>query len=186
MSGAQQQLETNVTKVKPVFTSNNQHTQTIVNFLIEIGIEVEARELKQETFLPGILIDCGRLVIDESKLLYPGDLLHEAGHLAVVSPQRRAELYGNVATGDGSEEMPAIAWSWAALKYLGLEPEIVFHADGYRGASASIIENFSAGLYFGVPVLQWLGMTYEGEQADKHKVAPFPHMCRWLCERNWV
>ena len=157
-------------------------TQRLVDFLAGIGITVEARRLTQETFLPGILIDAGRLLVDEDKLRHPGDLLHEAGHLAVVSPQRRAQLQGNVGIGDGAEEMPAIAWSWAALTHLGLDPTLVFHAEGYRGASASIIENFGQGRYFGVPVLQWLGMTCEDKQAAELGVAPYPHMIRWLCE----
>jgi hypothetical protein len=157
-------------------------TRSIAGFLSNIGIVVESCQLRQETFLPGILIDAGRLMVDEEKLRHPGDLLHEAGHLAVVSPQRRAQLQGNVGTGDGAEEMPAIAWSWAALTHLELDPEVVFHADGYHGASASIIENFSQGYYFGVPVLQWLGMTWDEAQAVAQGVAPYPHMIKWLCE----
>ena len=55
-------------------------------FLAEIGIPVSETTLSQSTFVPGILIDQGRLLVDPAKLLYPGDLLHEAGHIAVTLP----------------------------------------------------------------------------------------------------
>lgn len=183
MCSATKQVEPAVTDSHNAATAFRDPTsRRIVDFLIDIGIAVDTCSLRQETFLPGILIDAGQLRVDEDKLRHPGDLLHEAGHLAVVSPQRRAQLQGNVGTGDGAEEMPAIAWSWAALIHLGLDPAVVFHADGYHGASESIIENFAQGRYFGVPVLQWLGMTCEEGQAVARGVAPYPHMIKWLCE----
>jgi hypothetical protein len=76
--------------------------------------------------------------------------------------------------------MMAIAWSYAALRHLQLAPEVVFHPDGYRGGSQSLIENFGQGRYFGVPMLQWLGMTADEKQAEKLGIAPYPHMTNWL------
>lgn len=66
----------------------------IIDFLREIGLCVEERDLSDKTFLPGILVEKGGLIVDRVKLRYPGDLLHEAGHLAVVSARRRADLSG--------------------------------------------------------------------------------------------
>ena len=77
----------------------------------------------------------------------------------------------------------AIAWSWAALVHLELDPEVVFHPAGYKGWSQTIIENFSQGRYFGVPMLQWLGMTADEQGAEDLGVAPFPHMIKWLRDR---
>ena len=34
----------------------------------------------------------------------------------------------------------AIAWSYAAALEIGIPPEIVFHPDGYRGASESMLQ----------------------------------------------
>lgn len=76
--------------------------------------------------------------------------------------------------------MAAIAWSWAAVIELGLEPGIVFHEHGYRGGSVALVENFSAGRYIGVPVLEWLGLTAGDERAGRLGVEPFPAMMRWL------
>lgn len=154
-------------------------TATIVAFLRRIGIEVRAGELAEATFLPGILIDRGGLVVDERRLSFPGDLLHEAGHLAVAAPERRAEMGANAGP-DAAEEMMAIAWSYAALVHLGLEPSVVFHPEGYKGGSESLIEAFSSGSPFGVPMLQWLGMTCDGRTAPVRGVPPYPHMLRWL------
>ena len=75
---------------------------------------------------------------DAQKLLSPGDLLHEAGHVAVLTKSDRIGVTSPEVSGDmepGGVEMAAIAWSWAALKYLGIAPEIVFHKEGYKGDS---------------------------------------------------
>ena len=62
----------------------NQLTRTLANFLESIGLEIVPTTIAKETFLPGILIENGRMLVDEEKLTYPGDLLHEAGHLAAA------------------------------------------------------------------------------------------------------
>ena len=70
----------------------NELVRKIVVFLKEIGLEVISTNISCETFLPGILVDQGKLLIDENRLLWPGDLLHEAGHLAVVPARLRSTL----------------------------------------------------------------------------------------------
>ena len=57
----------------------------------------------------------GKLVVDRGKLKYPGDLLHEAEHLAVVETSRRQSIGAYVGF-NTDEGLGAIAWSWAALK----------------------------------------------------------------------
>ncbi len=152
----------------------------IVRFLDEIGISVEERELVQDTFLPGLSVERGVLLMDQSRLKYPGDLLHEAGHLAVLSGEER-KVAGPDMRDDGGFEMAAIAWSYAAALHIGTDLKIVFHADGYRGGAGAILENFSCGRYIGVPVLQWLGMAArQGGEGDSG-TRGYPHMIRWLC-----
>jgi hypothetical protein len=147
----------------------NPVTNQIASFLNQIGLPVCAGEIPDRTILPGIHVANGGLIVDEARLAYPGDLLHEAGHLAVAPAARRNSLEGD--TGEsGGEEMAAIAWSYAAAVHLGLSPNVVFHAAGYRGGSRAIIENFSAGRYIGVPFLKWIGLTGEA----------YPQMIRWL------
>ena len=158
----------------------NPITAKIVDFLLEIGLDVQSTSFEDDGFLPGIKLEQGALLIDESKLKYPGDLLHEAGHLAVKPPLERGETTLN-AGGDGAEEMMSIAWSYAAAVHIGIPLEVVFHEHGYKGGGDSLIEIFSQGNGFGVPVLQWLGMTADAKRAEALGVAPFPHMIKWLC-----
>jgi hypothetical protein len=115
----------------------------------------------------------GGLVVDEPRLAWPGDLLHEAGHLAVADPAGRAEL--DDVGDDPAEEMAAIAWSHAAAQHLGLDPTVVFHPHGYRGGGDWLAEAFAGGGGPGVPMLQWWGMT--GGWKDEPR---FPQMIRWL------
>jgi len=151
----------------------------IVAFLREIGLEVQFGTVEGATVLPGINVDRGVLVCDPERLKFAGDLLHEAGHLAVKTPAERRHASSDMGS-DPAEEMMAIAWSYAALLQLQLAPDVVFHAEGYRGGSKSIIENFGAGQYFGVPMLQWLGLCHDEKRAKELGTAPFPKMARWL------
>ncbi len=151
----------------------------IAAFLNEIGLPVEIGEIHHPTFLPGIYVGSGILRVDPASLSWPGDLLHEAGHLALLTEHERQQVAGNVGD-DGGDELGAIAWSYAAALHLGLDPNVVFHEHGYHGGSQSILENFAAGRYFGVPTLQWRGMTLDERSARTSGVKPYPHMLRWL------
>jgi hypothetical protein len=158
---------------------NDRVTGSIVRFLQEIGLEVRPGEVVGETFVPGIEVRAGALLFDEAKLLYPGDLLHEAGHLAVMTPKERAIANATVDTGPG-EEMAAIAWSYAAALHIGIDLAIVFHPEGYKGDSKMILENFAGECYFGVPLLGWFGLTTEERMAAKLNTEPYPKMAKWL------
>jgi hypothetical protein len=152
-------------------------TQIIIDFVREIGLVVQEREIEEPTFLPGIAVESGQLVIDHKKLAHPGDLLHEAGHLAIMPPSARPALDGDLMS-DGGEEMAAIAWSYAAAVHLGLDPSVVFHEEGYKGGAASLIENFESGAGMGVPLLEWFGTTRY--QRDDLAGPKYPKMHQWL------
>ncbi len=156
-------------------------TGAIAAFIAEIGLEVRMGDVGEQTFLPGIKVDHGGLLVDEATLKQPGDLLHEAGHLAVMPPQRRRRAHIDVGQ-DAAEEMMAIAWSYAALVHLKLDPAVVFHPDGYRGGAQALIENFTGGRTIGVPMLQWLGMTVDARRAAETGSAAYPAMLKWLCD----
>jgi hypothetical protein len=149
-------------------------TDCILDFLDCIGLAVEERPIRPGTFLPGIAVLNGVLIVDRNRLLYPGDLLHEAGHLAVLTAEER-KLAGPDLGGNGGHEMAAIAWSYAACVHLDLPLDIVFHPDGYKGDAAWLAQTFANGCYIGLPILEWKGMT--SSDGDN----PFPSMDRWLC-----
>ena len=151
-------------------------SERIISFLTSIGLRVHYRALPDTTFVPGILIEAGELVVDREKLSHPGDLLHEAGHIVTMTPSQRASLNDDLQTGPG-EEMAAIAWSYAACMHLELPVEVVFHPHGYKGWADSLADNFKAGHYLGVPLLQWYGMTRERD--DGSGSAVYPRMNAW-------
>jgi hypothetical protein len=167
--------------VTPPSPIDDSTTDQIVSFLSTIGLVVRFAEIHEPTVLPGIAIDRGALVVDRTRLLHPGDLLHEAGHLAVLPSAERSQLAGS-AGASGGMEMSAIAWSYAAGFHLRLDPAVVFHDDGYRGGAANLIDNFEAGRYIGVPILQWLGLTADPAKAADLGIDHYPHMSRWIVD----
>jgi hypothetical protein len=162
-------------------------TARIVDFLLSIGIEVRSADLDaEECFLPGIRLDRGRVLYDEQALTWPGDLLHEAGHVAVAPPEARPLFTGATEVPGldmGRLEHAAVAWSYAAALAVGIDPGAVFHEGGYRGRSPGILTTFAAGVYPGANLLEEAGMTATGPRAEALGVAPYPHMIRWLRER---
>ncbi|TVT78781.1 MAG: hypothetical protein FHP92_00405 [Denitromonas halophila] len=158
-------------------------TPRILAFLLRIGVPVSTADLPGKSFLPGIEIEAGGLRVDPSRLRYPGDLLHEAGHLAVLPPDQRCQQGAEVSN-DPAQEMMAIAWSWAALTHLALSPEVVFHADGYKGDAQWLIDTYSSGTFIALPMLQWIGLSADPSHAEALGIAPYPHMIRWLREED--
>lgn len=141
----------------------------IVGFLADIDIPVAVGTADAAGIVPGLHIHGGAIMIDPAVPVWPGDVLHEAGHIAVTSPERRAGL--STVSADPGEEMAAIAWSVAAARACEVPLSILFHDEGYKGDGAWLKEQFEQGQPFGVPLLAWYGMT----EADA-----FPAMQRWL------
>ncbi len=168
--------------------TNIELIKKISGFINEIGIECRQEQVPEDTFLPGVEIKYGSIIYDPEQLTYPGDLLHEAGHLAVLLPIDRSLANGSEnLSGDlisGAAEMSAIAWSWAAKVHLQIDDEILFHSGGYKEGSGNLIKAFTecneGGSILGVPILQWLGMTRELKSAQLPDEFTFPKMKQWL------
>jgi hypothetical protein len=119
-----------------------------------------------------VAVQSGTLLVDQARLTYPGDLLHEAGHLAVAPPDVRSGMSGDI--GDMPDlEWAAIPWSYAAALEIGIAPEDVFHGGGYRGHSPGLLRNFELGVPIGLHHLVAAGMT---------TAELYPKMQRWLRE----
>jgi len=166
---------------KPLFQS--ELTGAIAEFLNGIGIRAMPARLEAETFLPGIMVKNGTLLVDEAKLLFPGDLLHEAGHLAVAPAALRETLSDEVILPDfnlDALETQAIAWSYAACLHLSIDPRVVFHENGYKGNSESLLLGFSLGVFPGLSGLEENRMAYSEIKSREIGVLPFPNMQKWL------
>jgi antirestriction protein ArdC len=168
----------NLTMHNPIVETN------IFSFLQRIGIVIHFESIHEKTFLPGLQIKNGTIIVDREKWLYLGDIVHEAGHIAVVPANERNDLHEeNIGSrkDQAAEEMMAIAWSYAVCIFLQIDPHIVFHVEGYKSGGASIVENFNQGRTFGVPMLQFTHMCIDPasplrQEGDKC----YPEMLQWL------
>lgn len=156
--------------------------EKITAFLNGIGIPVRAGTLPDDTFLPGIRLEHGGLVYDPARMTYPGDLLHEAGHIAVMKPSQRETCFADAGPEMG-EEIAAQAWSYAAALACGLEPDVVFHDHGYKGGGSHLASLYDDGFWPGVPLLAWMGLTGMPEVEGEMAHPKFPEMKAWV--RVW-
>ena len=155
-------------------------SEVILAFLDDIGIPVQRGRITGPTAVPGITIADGGLLLDPDAAGHDGDLLHEAGHLALLPLARRRTVTGMLPDDVGAGyELGAICWSVAAARHLDLDLACVFHPDGYRGDSSWLIETYEAGTFPGLPLLLWAGLTWAPGAAPEGE-APFPAMRRWL------
>lgn len=148
-------------------------------FLDKVGIEVDWLEAKDAAqLLDGLAIVGGRLLIDPETPVWPSDLLHEAGHIAAAAPEDRATL--GPLEPDPTDEMMAIAWSYAASRECGITLRQLFHDGGYRSDGANLATAFATGHFIGAPMLGYYGMTADMQTALAQGTVSFPNMIRWL------
>lgn len=147
----------------------------IQRFLAGIGIVVRNGNLPADTLLPNMDVVAGEIVVDPDRSGWPGDLLHEAGHIAVTDSAKRGAA---AVTPDPAEEMAAIAWSVIAAAACEIPLGTLFHPQGYKGGSQSLIEAFECGQGFGTPMLQYWGMC-DAVPSDQRDGA-LPTLSRWL------
>jgi hypothetical protein len=144
----------------------------VLSFLRRVGITVTSGPVPIDSLLPAMTVRDGRLLYDPDAAGWVGDLLHEAGHLAVTDPAIRATL---PAVGDDpAEEMAAIAWSYAAATTIGMPIETLFHP-AYKGGPDYLIAAFDGGA-IGLPMLQYWGMAGRGETDGP----VYPALRAWL------
>jgi hypothetical protein len=150
---------------------------TIVAFLDSIGIPTAEAVLVEDTVLPAMTVRDGVILYDPARLERPGDLLHEAGHIAMTDPALRPTIsdFAAAATAQG-DEMGATAWSWAAAIAAGLDPRVAFHPDAYRGEGEWLQETFAQGHYVGLPMLRYYGLARFPDQDGEQ----YPAMIKWL------
>lgn len=166
-----------------------------VTFLREIGISAEP-SANSKGFLDHIRIENGGLIYDPDHAM-AANLLHEAGHLAVLPSKLRQEagpdlddaffLLGDmmeqtfdIENPDSPEirammqcgESEATAWAWAAGKAIGLPDERIIENQDYNNSGADIRIMLSMNCYLGINGL------VAGNMATSVKT--YPTLTSWL------
>ena len=148
----------------------------VVAFARAIGVDVREGPLQRSTRVPGLDIVAGCVHVDVGELRGLGDFLHEVAHVALTPAKERHALDEWVA-GTPTQEISALAWTWAVGQHLGLEAGHVFHDEIISGNGPTLRENFLAGCYVGVPMLQYWGLTNLADASGA--VTKYPQMLKW-------
>jgi hypothetical protein len=159
------------------------HYPNIMAFLAGIGLPIVEATLPGDTFLPGIALHAGGLIVDPEKLLWPGDLLHEAGHLAVLPAAVRISANDDLvdtANIEHAGEIEAMAWAYAAAVAVGLPMEVLIHEGGYKGRSQEVLSMYGYGIYPGLRGLCETGMTASPGFGVAAGAVQYPQMLKWL------
>lgn len=136
-----------------------------------------------DSFLPGVAIVDGTLSVDTATLKWPGDILHEAGHIAVLPRSLRQRANENLSNQAGAEfagELEAMAWAYAAIVELALPLDALIHEGGYNGRSQALMQMYSFGIYPGLAGLCKSGMTMAPGFTENCGPIQYPRMLRWL------
>lgn len=156
-------------------------------------------------FLPAIRVVDGGLEVDVDRV-FPGDVLHDAGHLSVIPSRFRAEASGDLtAVCDAmnvwlventaglerhpedptcrqvlqSSEAEAIAWQYAAARAIELPDQWLFPPDGFDGEGPGLLLSLRLGSHLGVNGLQAAQWTHAPSRLQRHAVT-YPALSRWL------
>lgn len=173
--------------------------QQAVDFLTKIGLNVEIVQ-GATGFLPTIEIRDGSLRVDPGACA--SNILHEAGHLAIVPGRFRGYLSGNLNQGmvriqdvlveenldPDSYEMRAMmqagdteatAWAWAAGKAIGLPEHEIIRSEEYGGEGEGIRFMLSLCAYVGIHGISHAGFCLPRENPYCDRPA-YPKMAFWL------
>lgn len=176
--------------------AKNSNIQKAVNFLNGIGIKTVRGNVPNNSFIPGIKIWRGSLFYNHR--VKAADLLHEAGHIAVVPSKYRIFCTGDMdksyqriwkaaaKNGDTdpmnpicqqiiqASECEAIAWSWAAGTKARISARQIIPDDlrYFGGEGAEIRQHLAAKCHFGINGLRAAGML--------ESVKTYPQLARWV------
>lgn len=177
--------------------------QSVVNFLNNIGLKTIITQEKsyfQQTFLNNVLIKNGELLINQNTKI--SDLLHEAGHLAVLHPQYRKfannDISGviqkmiteiNVLQKENQkyqycEDECATAWAYAVGVHLNLDNKMIIEKKQYGGTGKDVIFALKNNCHRGIKELQYAGFCVQQSSAKLLKefadLPVYPQLAKWV------
>jgi hypothetical protein len=170
-----------------------------MDFLNGIGLPISVVP-GATAFLELIRVVDGRLEIDPACPV--SNVLHEAGHLAVVPSQFRHLMTGDLDEGTrlmfaeinkmGLEpddplsraamqagECEATAWAWAAGEHLGIPPEVIILDSEYENDGEEMRDMLMARQYFGINGLMHAGFCVTRAN-PRRKLPVYPNLAHWL------
>lgn len=169
--------------------------ERVIDFLNSIGIVVKKGTVPKKSFLPCLLIQDGEIFYEENFNI--SDMLHEAGHLALVPGEYRKfctgdmgkavrilwtiieKVEGKIAPDSliyrqllqcGDPE--ATAWAFAAGVKNNIPPEIIILDRQYGGSGSSIRECLKHKCYLGINGLRAAGFI--------DSVKDYPKLKYWM------
>lgn len=181
------------------YSMNTKTLRTCVEFLRAIGLNVEIKP-GASGFFDRIEIRQGGLLVDPGCSL--SELLHEAGHLAIIPWRYRHLMNGDLESGwtkmferletDGvspesrlygaclnASDLEATAWAWAVGKSLGFATSKIIRDCDYQGEGAEIRFLLQSGMYLGIAGLAAGGFC----SSNAYGVGPvFPKLAFWTQE----
>ena len=166
----------------------------VTAFLCAIGIQCQHGKVGR-SFINNVRIHAGALVINSKSTV--GDILHEAGHVAIVPESLRHHAQGDLsglerAISKAMDKVTyeqwerddpaakallqigdpeATAWAWAAGKHLDLPEHLIIQDDHYDGEGATIRFMLSHKQYAGIN-----GMVTSRMLA---RIGAYPDLQRW-------
>ena len=161
---------------------------TVVDFINSIGIEAKFVD-GANGFLDHVVIKNGTIEISPKASV--GDVLHEAGHLAIIPKKFRHLADGDIddsvenifsliqdLDGDHPDmiamlqcsDTEATAWAWAAGKNLNIEEDKIIENHSYEGTGESIRLALRMRSYLGINGMAAAGMVKQRE---------YPSMIKW-------
>ena len=178
------------------------------DFVRSIGIPVQLTEENAALaggFLPKIQVSAGGLIVDVTQV-FPGDILHEAGHLAVIPAVFRPQASGHLEAVHAAmsshlqenieglmscpedpvcraimqaDDPESTAWQYAAAQAIGLPDEWLFPEDAFDGEAANTLAALRARQYLGINGLQAAGWTVL-RRNPRRDVPEYPKLAFWL------
>jgi hypothetical protein len=181
-------------------------SQVCVSFVRNVvGLRVDEVSVPADTVLPHVRIHEGGLLVDVARC-YPGDVLHEAGHIAIMPGAFRPLANGDLkAVGKAMrkhlEDHPeglathpedpvcraliqvsdpeVTAWQYAAAVAVGLPMQWLFPPGTYGDEGPDILRSLQHSAYVGINGLQAAHWTVI--RANPHRKLPvYPQLAHWL------
>lgn len=176
------------------------HLSVVLDFLGHLGLPVHAvSRVPEGSFMATVFIrDGGLEVLPQATV---ADVLHEAGHLAVIPSRFRTYAQDDVdqaiermfeALADEADDTPlmtaamhageteATAWAWAVGCYLGLPSDVIIQDADYDGTGADIRTALTHGAYQGIQGIGHAGFCARGARDRAQGRPTFPTLAYWL------